>query len=86
MGKCMSDCNWQWHQLCRLIARITKHQPLIAGTLFIKWIDGLLGALFECSIHPLCNIGGLFSQRETYPARISVETTFAAVITDIKNH
>ena len=64
------------HQLARLVAGVTKHDTLVAGTLFL-----LRGAH-----HALIDVGRLLVNGRQNAARVAVELILALRVADAANH
>ena len=75
--------NGKRHQLGSLVASVTKHQALVAGTDVELVALTVLG--FKRLINTHCNVGRLLVQRDNNRTAIAVKTVFCAVVTDFAN-
>ena len=82
----MGQRDWQRHQLRCVVARVSEHQPLIAGTLPIELIDAFSVATLVPLVDALRDVGRLGTDRHRYAARRTVETLLRRVVADSEDH
>ena len=83
LSETMREVNRQRHQFGRLVARITEHHALVAGTLRIEFV---LAALATAQLFALVDthrdIARLFVDADDYAAGVAVEAICSVVVAD----
>ena len=83
----MCQIDWHGHEGWRFIACVTEHHPLVAGTDLIQLFIGDLAALdLEGFIHAHRDISRLAGDGGHDRTGVSIETFFAAIVTDVLDH